>query len=111
MARININTGIDPAVGDDNLVLLLRELAAAADGGQITHLNQLTHLTLDCDAGKAAQIEALANEAGVGSRSSGSSSNENQPLAVSSHHNLPRRGPSTGETVLTSQRRLGRAAA
>ena len=65
-ASINLNTGIDPAVGDDNLVLLLRELAAAADGGQITHLNQLTHITLDCDEGKAAQIEALANEAGVG---------------------------------------------
>lgn len=64
-ANININTSINPAVGDDDLVILLRELAAAADSGQITHLTQLSNITLRCDEHTAQQIESLAKQAGV----------------------------------------------
>ena len=65
-ASVNSHKGIDPDVGNDALVVLLRELAAATDAGQITHINQLTHITLRCDEHTASQIEALAKEAGVG---------------------------------------------
>ena len=60
------NVDYAPAVGNDDLVHLLCGLAAAADGGHITYLNQLAHITLDCDEQTATQIEALANRAGVG---------------------------------------------
>lgn len=64
-ANININTSIDPAVGNDGLVVLLRELAAATDSGQITHLTQLSNITLHCDEHTAQQIVELAKQAGV----------------------------------------------
>ena len=45
-ASININTKIDPFVGNEELVQLLRALMHAVADGEITHVNQLTNITI-----------------------------------------------------------------
>ena len=66
VANINVNTNIDPAAGNDELVHLLRELAHAVDAGRVIHLNQLTNITIVGDQNTADEIKALADQADAG---------------------------------------------
>ena len=61
-ASININTEIDPFVGNEELVQLLRALMHAVADGEITHINQLTNVTISGSQETADKIKALTEQ-------------------------------------------------
>ena len=65
MANITIDTGIDPGEGNDQLVQLLREVMHAVDAGDITHISQLTNITITADEQTAEKIKAATQQAGA----------------------------------------------
>ena len=62
-ASININTGIDPDVGNEEIIQLLRALMLAAADGEITHINQLTNITITGSQEVADKIKSFADQA------------------------------------------------
>ena len=65
MASITIDTNIDTSEGNDPLVQLLRELMVAVDAGHISHINQLSTVTITADQQTADKLQAAADQAGV----------------------------------------------
>jgi hypothetical protein len=65
MANITISADIDTAKGNDQLVQLLRELMVAVDDGHITHINQMSTVTIAADQKTADKLKAAADQAGV----------------------------------------------
>ena len=65
MASITINTDIDATEGNDPLVQLLRELMHAVDAGDITHINQMSSITITADQQTADKLKAAADQAGA----------------------------------------------
>ena len=62
MSNINLNTPVDSAAAA--VAHFLRHLAHAIDAGDITHINQLTSVTITGSRRKAEQIDTLAAQAG-----------------------------------------------
>lgn len=65
MANITINTDIDATEGNDPLVQLLREVMHAVDAGAITHINQMSSVTITADQQTADKLQAAADQAGA----------------------------------------------
>ena len=65
MASITINTDIDASDDNHPLVPLLRELMYAVDEGAITHINQMSNITITADQQTADKLQAAAERAGA----------------------------------------------
>ena len=63
---LNINTAVNPADPDADLVHLLRELSNRLEEGHIAHINQTTQITITGKQDHADTLEDLAKEAGTG---------------------------------------------